>query len=127
MTDLKAAAKAAFDHSPNLKQVYVTSNGVAFIQETDARLHAKELKLEDKTVTPFTRDQANNLETPEDPEILIGKIEGAKTIAELHALLPNEDTRAAVNEAARTKAAELHALEEQDAEKAKTYWWNHIL
>jgi hypothetical protein len=125
--DLKAVAKAAFDHSSTLQKVFVTANGVAFILETDARWHIKTEKLEDKTVTPFTRDQANDVVTLEDQGALIAKINDAKTVVELHTLVPNQDTREAVDSAVKAKGEELHALEATTLEESKKYWWNHII
>jgi hypothetical protein len=127
MLPTKAAAKAAFDQSPWLQKVFVTSDSIAFILETDAHWHVKSNKIDDKIVTPFTRDEANDVATPEDQGELIGKINATTTIADLHALLPNADGRADVDAAAKAKADELHAVEETAEEQAKTYWWNHIL
>jgi hypothetical protein len=127
MDNLKAAAKSAFDHSPLLKVVFVTTDGTAFILETDAKWHAKDKKLEDSTVTPFTRDEANDVVTQEDQTALIAKINDAKTILDLHALVPVQDTRNEVDAAVRAKGDELHALEATTLEDSKQYWWNHIL
>lgn len=112
MEDLKTKAKAAFDFTKTLKKVHVTSDGEVFILETDAKMHIKDSKLTDKTVTPFTRDEANDEVTLEDEATLIDKINKAITGQQVYELtMGYSDPREAVITAGKERLDEILALE----------------
>jgi hypothetical protein len=111
MSDLKSKAKTAFDHNKSLELVHVTSDGQVFNLKTDAKLHAADNKLEDQTVTPFTRDEANDQETLEPVETLIPKIKAATSIEEIYQLgKGGSDSREGVREAADERRNEIYAF-----------------
>ncbi len=111
MNKLKAAALAAFNHSKTLEKVFVSSDAIAFILETDARQYAKTQKLEDTTITPFTRNEAMDQPTFEDETTLIPKIKGAKTNTEVYELVCGwTDTRAEVIAVAKERLNEIAAF-----------------
>jgi hypothetical protein len=108
--DLKSKAKVAFDHSKALNEVFVTSDGQVFLSKSYALDYANKQKLADKTITPFTRDQANDQPTFESEDTLIPKIKAAKTVEEIYQLVPSADTRQDVTDAARERAEEIRAF-----------------
>lgn len=55
MKPLEQEAQEIFKAHPNLNKVYITSDGIGYEREHNANQHAK--TLDDKTVTPFTREQ----------------------------------------------------------------------
>jgi hypothetical protein len=114
MEDLKSKAKVAFEHTRSLQEVFVTSDGEVFFKHTDAKLHTAERKLDDKEVTPFTRDQVFDMITWEAEEDLIPKIEAARSTDEVYQLVRSwTDPREAVIKIAHERMDEIKKSEGQ--------------
>lgn len=106
---LAVVAADIFKANPALEKFHQTSDGQAFYNDSDARLHAKTLK--DKTVKVVNKGDAQAT-AAEDKKVkpasatdVIAAIEAAETLEALEAY--KGDTRATVVAAFEKKTAEL--------------------
>jgi hypothetical protein len=121
MADLKKVAEEALTFNKNLNQVFVTTDGTAFVSKNDAVNHSR--TFDDKTIAVFERggDQNNTAADDEPKQALTAKatielIEKAESEEAVISLLA-DDQRATVKAAAEKRIAELkqEALDAQAA------------
>lgn len=115
MIDLKSKAKAAFEHSKTLLEVFATSDGETFVKKTDAKLHASERKLDDKTITHFERADVLTEAAPAvdykamNIADLVTLIEASTEISHINAITEG-DTRPEIVESAEERIKELESV-----------------
>ena len=121
MANLKEIANQVFEKNKEAEKVFVTSDGVPFLSQNAATLHATTNPIGKKLkIKVFTKEaDSTNPPTKLTAEQRIAKIENLKTVAEVEAFLKGEKAKTVI-EAGKNRIDELYLIEKSGTNSPET-------